>query len=311
MATTDTKQRPSPVGLEAAEAQLIASTGLPVERRDVGTGDLRLHYLTCGEGDPLVLLHGRGNGGGVFLPIFPALVKHRQVIALDLPGWGLSAKPPFRGRTAHDALDFWMRGVTGLLDALGLDTADVLGHSMGGFVALGLALEHAQRVRRLVLVNSAGLDRALGMDERLVYWIKPERLLHRLGPRALRWGLRYEVRRESESSAAVFDYLYAVMSQLNVIPSGARAFDRWINLLGVHLSFERRIRELHMPVLLMWGDRDMTTPYSSALLAARALGPGHLVAMTGCGHAPFLERPADFGGILETWLEGERVSSRI
>ncbi len=311
MATTDTEQQAPPDTLLAAEAALIASTGLPIERHDVDAGGLRMHYLTCGEGEPLVLLHGRGNGGGVFLPILSALVEQRQVIALDLPGWGLSAKPPFHGRSAHDALDFWMRGVLGLLDALGLESADVLGHSMGGFVALGLALEHAERVRRLVLVNAAGLDRVLGFDERLVYWIKPERLLHWLGPRALRWGLRFEAPREAEASGAMFVYLYAIMSQLEVIPSGARAFDRWINLAGVHLSFERRIRELSMPVLMMWGDRDVTTPYSSALLAARALGPGHLVAITGCGHAPFLERPDDFGRVLETWLEGERVSTRV
>ena len=199
----------------------------------------------------------------------------------------------------------------GFLDALGLEQCDMLGHSMGGFIGLGLALEHADRVRRLVLVNSAGLDHTLGLDERLVYWLKPERLLQRFGPRALRWGLRMEVHGSSVIHGALFEYLYAVMAQRSVIPSGGRAFDRWINLTGVHLTFERRLRELSMPVLLMWGDRDTTTPYSGALLAARALGPGHLVALTGCGHAPFLERPEDFARVLATWLESEHVSTRV
>lgn len=315
MASIDMQQQAPPTAAETAERALISAIGLPVERHEMDAGGVRLHYLTCGQGEPVVLLHGRGNGAGIFLPVFPALVANRRVIALDLPGWGLSAKPAFAGRTAQDALEFWMRGVVGLLDGLGLQDADVLGHSMGGFVALGLALEQPERVRRLVLVNAAGLDHVLGVDERLIYWLKPERLLRRFGPRALRWALRYEVRDnmrgEPAISGALFDYLFAVMSQREVIPSGARAFDHWINLKGVHLTFERRIRDLRMPVLLMWGDRDTMSPYSSALLAARALGPGHLVAITGCGHAPFLERPADFGRVLETWLEGERVSARV
>jgi 2-hydroxymuconate-semialdehyde hydrolase len=308
-ATIDTQHTAPSSALLAAESALLASTNLPIESHDVEAGGLRLHYLTYGEGEPLLLLHGRGNASGIFTPIFPVLVQNRRVIALDLPGWGLSEKPPFHGRTAHDALAFWMRGAIGLLDALGLAEADVLGHSMGGFVALGLALEHPERVRRLVLVNAAGLDHALAIDERLVYWIKPERLLHRFGPSALRRGLRFEVK--PETSRELFDYLFAVMSDLAVIPSGGRAFDRWINLTGVHLTFERRLRELRMPHLLMWGDRDPTTPYSTALLAARALGPGHLVAFTGCGHAPFLDRPDAFARVLETWLEGERVTTRV
>ena len=311
MAATDTEHAAPPPALAATEAALLATLSIPVERHEVEVSGVRCHYLTCGEGEPLLLLHGRGNGGGIFAPILPILAERHRVIALDLPGWGLSEKPPFQGRTARDTLNTWMGSVLGFLDALGLEQCDMLGHSMGGFICLGLALEHADRVRRLVLVNAAGLDHTLGLDERLVYWLKPERLLQRFGPRALRWGLRMEVHGSSVIHSALFEYLYAVMAQRSVIPSGGRAFDRWINLTGVHLTFERRLRELSMPVLLMWGDRDTTTPYSGALLAARTLGPGHLVALTGCGHAPFLERPEDFARVLATWLESEHVSMRV
>jgi pimeloyl-ACP methyl ester carboxylesterase len=182
---------------------------------------------------------------------------------------------------------------------------------MGGFVGGGRAREHAGRGRPRGLGKNAPHDQKHPHDQRLVYWLKPERLLHRFGPRALQWGLRTEVRGSPIIHGALFEYLYAVMAQLSVIPSGGRAFDRWINLTGVHLTFERRLRELTMPVLLMWGDRDTTTPYSGALMAARTLGPGHLVALTGCGHAPFLDRPEDFARVLATWLESERVSTRV
>lgn len=297
--------------LVATEEALLRTAGVPVERHDIQAGGMRLHYLACGAGEPLVLLHGRGGAAALFAPILAPLAAAYRVIALDLPGWGLSEKAPFAGRSAHDALDLWMSGVLALLDALGIERADVLGHSMGGLTALGMGLEHADRVRRLVLVDSLGLGARVRLDERIEWWLKPERLVRWLGPRALAWGLRGEQRGKPVARDERFAFLYEVLTQADIEASGPRAFDHWVSLGGVHLDFTRRVRELTMPTLLMWGDKDPTTPYADALLAARALGPGHLVAFTGCGHAPYEERPADFARALLTWLEVGRVAARV
>ncbi len=155
--------------IAAEDALLVAvAPDIAVQRGEITTADgARLHYLTCGEGEPLLLLHGRGNAGALFGPIFAPLAAQRRVITLDLPGWGLSDKQPFTGHDARDALRVWMDGALALMDALGLEQVDLLGHSMGGLTALGLALDHPTRVNSLILVDAGGLGRTMPLDLRL------------------------------------------------------------------------------------------------------------------------------------------------
>ena len=143
-----------PAALVAAEEALLATAGVEVERGEApGPGGARLHYLTCGEGEPLLLLHGRGGAAAEFTPILAPLAAQRRVIALDLPGWGLSDKPAFTGRTARDALRVWMDGALALLDHLGLERAVVGGTSMGSAVALRFALRHPRLLQGLILMS--------------------------------------------------------------------------------------------------------------------------------------------------------------
>lgn len=298
--------------LRAAEDALLATAGVAITRGEApGPDGMRLRYLTCGEGEPLVLLHGRGSGAAVFTPIFAPLAEQRRVIALDLPGWGLSDKPVFTGRSPQDALRFWMDGVLALLDHLGLDTVDLLGHSMGGFTALGLALEHPDRVRRLLLADSGGMGRNMALDARIYFWLKPERLHRWFGRDFMARVMAQDGSGHPVPRDAAFEFAWAVTTQPEVIPSGARAFDRWIDLSGVHLNFLDRLLKLEQPTLLLWGERDRLTPYSDALRARKLLRQARLVVFTRCGHAPFSERPADFARVVNVWLNGGNAPSRV
>lgn len=301
-----------PDTLERAEEALLATAGIPIERHDAEVHGIRLHYLTCGDGEPLVLLHGRGDAGALFTPILPQLAKERRIITLDLPGWGLSEKPPFTGTTERDALNVWVEGVAGFLEMLGLESVDLLGHSMGGFTALGMALAHPERVGRLILVDAAGLGTDIQWDARLYYTLGPEKLHRRLGPRFTRLVLRKSgAGYAADLPPEYFDLAQALLTQAEVIPSGAAAFNRWINLSGVHLTLTDRLKELEMPVLLLWGDSDPICHYGNALVAARQLRDGQLVAFSHGGHAPFRERPDDFAHVLLTWLKGIYVPGRV
>ena len=297
--------------LVAAEDTLLATAGIPVERRETHLKGVRIHYLTCGEGEPLVLVHGRGNAAALFTPIFSALAAGRRVIALDLPGWGLSEKPPFIGHTATDAVHLWRDALCDFLDDQGLAQVDLAGHSMGGLTALAVALEAPERVRRLALIDSGGLGIESPFDVRLYFRLKPERLNRWLGKRFFAWVISRDDASLARQGGPLFDFMYAVESQAAVIPSGGRAFDKWVNLGGVHFDFRSRLKELEMPVLLLWGDRDRVIPYSTALQAVRQIRTGRLVAFTHCGHSPHQERPADFARTLSAWLDGYRVPSRV
>jgi pimeloyl-ACP methyl ester carboxylesterase len=319
MSTTPARTSPATLtdrraALLAAEESLLraAAPEAAVERGEITTPDgVRLHYLTCGEGEPLLMLHGRGNAGALFAPIFTPLATQRRVIALDLPGWGLSDKPPFTGRDTRDALQVWMSGALALMDALGLDQVDLFGHSMGGFTALALALDHPTRVSRLILADSGGLGRMAPFDIRLFFWLMPERLFPLFGQRFMAWALaqddpRYRTRRDE-----TFAFTWAVANQPEVISSGGRAFNRWVSITGVHYDLFDRLRELEQPTLMLWGERDRITPYADALRARRRIEHGRLVAFTHCGHSPFAERPDDFARVVNVWLNGGGAPSRV
>jgi pimeloyl-ACP methyl ester carboxylesterase len=299
--------------LIAAEQAVLQATGIPIERREVEVNGVRLHYLTCGEGDPLVLLHGRGASAAMFAPVLPLLAARRQVFALDLPGWGLSGKPPFRGRTAQDALRVWREGLLGFLDSQSLAQPDIAGHSMGGFTALSLALEQPDRVNRLALVDAAGLGTQIQLDERLYFGLIPEKLHRRFGRRLTRLVMSrgYGDRARPDLAAPLLDLHHQLLTQEAVIPSGAAAFHTWVNFTGVHYTLTDRLKELRMPVLMMWGDRDSVTNYHEAFVAARTLWNGQMVAFTGCGHSPFAERPDDFARVLLTWLDNVNIPTRL
>ena len=111
---------------------------------------LSLYYEEHGSGEPLVLLHGGLGAAELWAPVLPPLAAGRRVIAVDLQGHGHTAdvNRPFRAATMAD-------DVAALIEHLGLERADVMGYSLGGQVALRTAIQHPERVRRLVLVSIA------------------------------------------------------------------------------------------------------------------------------------------------------------
>ena len=111
---------------------------------------LSLYYEEHGAGEPLVLLHGGIGAAELWAPVLPALAAGRRVIAVDLQGHGRTAdvERPFRAETMAD-------DIAALIGHLGLERADVMGYSLGGHVALRTAIQHPERVRRLVLVSIA------------------------------------------------------------------------------------------------------------------------------------------------------------
>jgi pimeloyl-ACP methyl ester carboxylesterase len=127
-----------------------------VEQHNIEVAGLPTRYLTAGTGPPLVLLHGAGDNALDWRWVLPALARTHHVYAPDLPGSPDSARP-----AADYSPAFFERFVAGFLDALGLDRAVMVGNSLGGLVALRLALSEPARIGTLVLVDAAGLGRAV------------------------------------------------------------------------------------------------------------------------------------------------------
>ena len=127
-----------------------------VEAQNVEIDGLPIRYLAAGEGSPLVLLHGAGDNSLDWRWVMPALAAGHRVYAPDLPGSPDSAKP-----AADYSPAFFERFVSAFLDALDVGRATLVGNSLGGLIALRLALSEPERAGALVLVNSAGLGQAI------------------------------------------------------------------------------------------------------------------------------------------------------
>ncbi|MDP3658821.1 alpha/beta fold hydrolase [Phenylobacterium sp.] len=123
--------------------------------RFVQAGDVRIHYHEAGEGPVLIAIHGGAPGAfgwGNFGRNMEALSKHFRTLIVDLPGYGQSDKPPIQG----GQYGFYAKIFMAMFDALGIDKAHVVGLATGGGVGIKIALDHPERVDRLVLVSAAG-----------------------------------------------------------------------------------------------------------------------------------------------------------
>src|SRR6266581_840273 len=123
------------------------------ESRTVTIDGMNIHYVCGGSGPPLVLVHGLGSSAAVeFYYNLEPLAAHHRVLAIDLPGFGKSDKP-----VLEYTIDLFVKAVRDLMACEGLERAAVMGVSMGGRVALGLALDSPEMVERLVLVDALGV----------------------------------------------------------------------------------------------------------------------------------------------------------
>ena len=257
--------------------------------RTVVTRHARLSTLEAGIGPPVLAIHGLGGTKGSFLLTAAALAGRFRVVAVDLPGFGDSDKPI---GAAYDAR-FFADAMIDLLDALELDRADLIGNSLGGRVALEVALRDPERVGRLALLAPSLAWRRPRRWAPALRLVRPELGLVQLAPRAV---VQAVVRRlipgadEGWTAAGVDEFLRAYLT-----PAGRAAFyaaARQIYLEAPHGrdGFWPRLRELQPDALFIWGRRDTLVPIAFARHVAEALPQARHFELD-CGHVPQMERP--------------------
>ena len=277
-----------------------------IETQTVEVDGLPIRYLTAGEGPPLMLLHGAGDNALDWQWVLPDLGATHRVYAPDLPGSPDSARP-----TIDYSPAFFTRFVAKFLDALGIERVAFIGNSLGGLIALRLALSEPKRVMALILVDSAGLGRAVnpaftsvnvpGLGEAAMpFWRTPIGAYQRAWGRATLLFARpgnvprewlAEQRRLAVSPGYLEAHLTALRAQVD--PGGQRE---------VQLD---RLYLMKMPTLVVWGGRDRVFPESQAREAAARLQEGSLAIIPDCGHMPHVECPDRFLAALDAFLGGQ------
>jgi pimeloyl-ACP methyl ester carboxylesterase len=274
----------------------LAATALPqgegegrLRIRQVETAAGALSTIEAGTGEPVLLLHGLGATKASFLPTLDALSPSYRAIGVDLPGFGNSDKPLFG---AYDA-PYFARAMTALLDALELDSAHVVGNSMGGRVALELGLAHDDRVRRLVLLAPSLAWLKPRPWAPYLRWVPAQLGVFQLTPRPLIEMIVKQVVPGSDeewTAAGIDEFMRSYLT-----PLGRAAF--YAAARNIYLEEPRgpdglwtRLGELESEALFVWGRKDSIVPIGFARHVREEL-PGAIHVELDCGHVPQLERP--------------------
>jgi len=256
----------------------------------IAVNQLHIHYEESGSGAAVLLLHGLGSCGQDWMLQTPVLQKTFRVLAPDLRGHGQTDKPQGRVRVEHLASD-----VLGLLDALNVECAHVVGLSLGGCVALVLALDAPQRVRSLALVNTfAHLEpgppsHALMLVSRLAL----------LGARGLPAQADYV-------AARMFPKLeQAMLRKLAAerIASNDMATYRRLMLAVGAFDVRNRLSQITCPTLVIAGDRDTTVPLRAKQFLAAHIPGARFELVADSGHATPIDQPEVFNQLVLGFIE--------
>jgi pimeloyl-ACP methyl ester carboxylesterase len=273
----------------------------------------RIHYQRAGEGEPLLLLHGIASSTQVWRRLIPRLAEGHDVIAVDLPGCGRSHKPD-----SDYSVGTQTASIRYVLDALGVDLVTVIGHSLGGAVAMSFAYHYPERVGRMALVSSAGLGREMHLLLRLATLpVVPRRLLSLLASRRLRvLGRALQATMDGLGFELLFLHRSRHRADIDELldrfedPAVQRAFFGMLTsgsgISGQAVSALDRLGMCLFPVLIIWGRNDGVFPVVHAERAARLVPHARLVLLDDCGHFPQLEAADGLGSAFAAWLEETR-----
>lgn len=281
----------------AASSAPIESDEQGIEERQIPLGDGRdLFAILAGPKDaspPLVFLHGLGGSQATWMTLLADLVDRYRVAAFDLPGHGQSDKPD------PAAADYSVAGLTTTviqgIEALGLEPVVLVGHSLGGAIAMRIALERPEIVRGLVLVDSAGVG-----DE-----INPE-LLDRVEAEPTKDEARRLLELFFENKRWVLERgveeMYRARSSPGADAAMRAAADASFSRDGQRIGLADRMGDISLPTLVVWGERDRVIPATQAGTAASTIPGAWLEIIEGVGHVPQVEASAELARLLDRFL---------
>ena len=256
-----------------------------MQSRKVRVDQLDIHYLSGGEGDPLIVIHGGAEGANAWEASARELSKHYRVYIPDLPGFGQSQAMGGFSLSRYAAfLDEFTR-------KLGIKRFHLMGHSLGGGIALQYALRFPHRVQRLVLVDSLCLGKEIAM------WIR-----FASSPVFSRYlgGCFLTV---IELLKRVVGWCYKPVECMD--PVSRVKIDIANSLLafkGQTTVFLNHLSDLLMPTLVIWGSNDPIVPVTQAYVASRLIPDCQLHVFEHCGHSVYREEIADFSHLLVGFL---------
>ena len=260
--------------------------GRNIESKKIKVGDLDIHYLTGGQGDPLLVIHGGGDGARAWIKNVEALSENYTVYVPDLPGYGHSQ--PIDG-------DYYIPELAEFVDefsrSLGLESFHLMGHSLGGGIVLHYALKFPHKIRKLVLVSSMCLGREIALWVRIVSIPAICRAIGKAALAVLR------------SVKWVADLLLAPVEF--IIPLSRASIHLGSNLTTLRAQTTvllHQLSEIMVPTLVVWGAKDPILPVEQAYTAAELIPDCQVKVFEDCGHSVYRDKIAEFSQTLTKFL---------
>jgi len=241
----------------------VANSG--IESLDLKIGKRQAHYLKAGSGPPVVLIHGGASDSNDWAETMTALSQSYSLYALDMLGYGLSD----RDKTSYYLSEF-VDFALGFIQTLGLDSATLalVGHSLGGRICLEIALQHPEKVRRLVLIDTVGFARLA------------------------RWGT----------------FLGATAWAIREALGRRQPYPRFLKKDGEDKDWRclDKLTTLKVPTLVIWNSRDPYYPLREAIQAKQLIPEVRFEIFPGYGHAPHVKNRDYFNNLLLSYLNHDQ-----
>ena len=274
----------------------MSSNTNPEIANSISAAGIQTNYHDVGQGEPVLLIHGSGPGVSAWANwrlSLPALSQHFRVIAPDMAGFGFSERPA----DYQYSMENWVAQAVGLLDALNLAKASVVGNSFGGALALALAICHPERVNKLVLMGSVGVPFKIteGLDRVWGYQPSLEAMKGLLDIFAY-------------NRALVTDELAELRYQASIRPGFQESFaamfpaprQRWVDAMSSPLA---DIRALVHHTLIIHGRDDQVIPLQNAYDLVDLIEHSELHVFGQCGHWTQIEHAQSFNRLVAEFLQ--------
>lgn len=267
----------------------------PEIAKSIKTGSFMTNYHDQGEGFPVLLAHGSGPGVSAWANwrlVIPVLSKSRRVLAPDMIGFGYTERVkdlPLNMKT-------WVKQVVDFLDALGIEKTDIVGNSFGGGLALALAVEYPERLRKVVLMGAMGVEFPItkGLDDVWGYQPSVENMKKMLTLFV-------------DNKAFATDDLAKIRYEASIEPGFQESFSsmfpaprqQWVKFMA---RTEEEIKAIKHPTLIIHGREDQVIPIENSYRLINLIDNAQLHVFGHCGHWTQIEKSAEFTTLIDNFL---------
>jgi pimeloyl-ACP methyl ester carboxylesterase len=295
------------IGTLTTEEKLLRSLDVALTVEEMFINGRHIRYVTAGAGDPVLLIHGANFGWGMWYANIPELAKHFKVYAIDLPGAGRSSPVDLRHFDLQKEL---VLTVEQFIHRLDLPELNIIGHSVGGWVAAKVALQNPQKIKRLALLDPAGFSDKANVAEKLLSWYPFAQMLARtvLQPKRENKNLEKFLRgaffdQTLSVPAPFIDYFYETIT----LSHGILFMSRLIQL-RTGLLLKDDMSRCRTKTFILWGENDPILPFKRNAVNIPHSPQVRVVVIPAAGHTPFIEKSAQVNRLILDFFKNKDLT---